>query len=214
MKRRPSCRLFSRLYGILFVRGAPCATESGVMSKFEFERLAIPDVILVKPKVFGDARGFFCETYRRNEFADGGIHEEFVQDNHSRSAAKVLRGIHFQIAGQAKMVRAAAGRIWDCAVDLRSDSPTYKQWVAAELTDENMHQLYVPPFFGHGFVVLSESADVCYKVGPVYYADETERGITWNDPEIGIEWPVPDPQVSERDDTAPTLSDLAAELPF
>lgn len=182
--------------------------------RFEFERLEIPDVILVKPEVFGDARGFFCETYRQKEFVEAGITEDFVQDNHSRSGAKILRGIHFQIAGQAKLVRAATGRIFDVAVDLRSDSPTYKQWVAAELTDENMYQLYVPPAFGHAFVVLSDSADVCYKVGPVYYADETERGIAWNDPDVGIEWPVGDPITSDRDSAAPTLAEIADELPW
>lgn len=184
------------------------------MSRFEFEHLDIPDVILVKPKVLGDSRGFFCETFRKNEFSEAGITEEFVQDNHSRSAGKVLRGIHIQTVPQAKLVRASVGKIFDVAVDLRSDSPTYKQWVGAELSDENMHQLYVPPMFGHAFVTLSESADVTYKVGPTYYADETERGIKWNDPEVGIEWPIDDPKTSERDDNAPTIAELADELPF
>ena len=185
-----------------------------MLMRFEFERLEIPDVILVKPTVFGDARGFFAETYRKNEFASGGIHEDFVQDNHSRSAAKVLRGIHFQTDPQAKLVRAATGRIWDVAIDLRSDSPTYKKWVSVELSDENLWQLYVPPAFGHAFVVLSEIADVCYKVGPAYYAEETERGITWQDPDIAVAWPIPDPVTSDRDTNAPMLADIANELPF
>jgi dTDP-4-dehydrorhamnose 3,5-epimerase len=182
--------------------------------RFEFERLAIPDVIRVKPKVFGDERGFFCETYRKNEFAEGGIHDEFVQDNHSRSGAKILRGLHFQINGQAKLVRASVGRIFDVAVDVRPSSPTYRQWVGVELSDENMHQLYVPAGFAHGFCVLGDSADVTYKVGPSYYADETERGIRWNDPSVGINWPISDPSTSERDRSAPTLDEIEAELPW
>lgn len=186
--------------------------QTVVSGKFEFERQAIPDVILVKPRVFGDARGFFCETYRRNDFAAGGIHDEFVQDNHSRSSAKVLRGLHFQTVGQAKMVRASVGRIFDVAVDLRPQSPTFTQWVGVELSDDDMHQLYVPKGFGHGFVVLSDSADVTYKVGPTYFEDATERGICWNDPTVAIDWPVPDPQTSDRDSDAPTVEDLADDL--
>lgn len=182
------------------------------MPRFEFEPLSIPDVILVKPKVFGDARGFFCETYRRNEFEAAGIAEEFVQDNHSRSDAKILRGLHFQLNGQAKLVRASVGRIFDVAVDVRPSSPTYRSWVGAELSDANMHQLYVPVGFAHGFVVLGDSADVTYKVGPSYYADESERGIRWDDPDVGVDWPVPDPRTSERDGTAPFLRDIEADL--
>ncbi|MCE7885618.1 MAG: dTDP-4-dehydrorhamnose 3,5-epimerase [Actinobacteria bacterium ATB1] len=182
------------------------------MSKFEFEFLAIPDVILVKPRVFGDSRGFFAETYRKNEFAEVGITEDFVQDNHSRSGAKILRGLHFQIVPQGKLVRAATGRIFDVAADVRPGSPTYKQWVGTELSDENMHQIYVPPGFAHGFVVLGDSADVCYKVGPAYFADETERGIKWNDSDIAVEWPVSDPSTSDRDRDAPSLADIEEDL--
>jgi dTDP-4-dehydrorhamnose 3,5-epimerase len=183
------------------------------MDKFEFECLGISDVILVKPKIFGDERGFFCETYRENEFQAAGIKERFVQDNHSRSGAKILRGLHFQTTGQAKLVRVGVGRVFDVAVDLRRSSPTYKKWAGVELSDQNMHQLYVPAGFGHGFCVLSDSADVIYKVGSRYYADETERGIRWNDPEVAIAWPIPDPKTSQRDCSAPTLSEIEEDLP-
>ncbi|MCC7079023.1 MAG: dTDP-4-dehydrorhamnose 3,5-epimerase [Acidimicrobiia bacterium] len=182
------------------------------MSRFEFERLAVPDVIVIKPAVFGDARGFFSETYRKNEFAEVGITEDFVQDNHSRSGARILRGLHFQIVPQAKIVRAATGRIFDVAADLRPGSPTFRKWVGTELSDENMHQLYVPPGFAHGFVVVGDSADVCYKVGPTYYVDDTERGIRWDDPDVGVDWPVGDPLTSERDRTAPSLADIEPQL--
>lgn len=180
--------------------------------RFEFERLAIADVILVKPKVFGDARGFFCETYRKSDFEAAGITEDFVQDNHSRSGSKILRGLHFQLTGQAKLVRASVGRIFDVAVDVRPSSSTFRQWVGAELSDDNMHQLYVPAGFAHGFVVLGDGADVTYKVGPTYYQDDTERGIRWDDPDIGVDWPVADPRTSDRDSGAPTLGEIADEL--
>lgn len=193
------------------VRKVPGPTEEQV-ARFIFERQAIPDVIVVKPRVFPDERGFFCETYRRNEFESGGITEEFVQDNHSRSGAGVLRGLHFQIAGQAKLVRAATGRIFDVAVDVRPNSPTYKKWVGVELSDENMCQIYVPAGFAHGILILSDIADVCYKVGPVYYADETERGIMWNDPDVGVVWPINDPLTSERDREAARLVDIEDDL--
>lgn len=180
--------------------------------RFEFERLAIPDVILVKPRVFGDARGFFCETYRKSDFEAAGITEDFVQDNHSRSGAKILRGLHFQLTGQAKLVRASLGRIFDVAVDVRPSSSTFRRWVSAELSDENMHQLYVPAGFAHGFVVLGDTADVTYKVGPTYYQDDTERGIRWDDPEVAVDWPVADPSTSDRDSTAPTLAEIVDQL--
>lgn len=180
---------------------------------FEFQRLSIPEVILVKPKIFGDARGFLCETYRANEFRAAGIREEFVQDNHSRSSAGTLRGLHFQTAGQAKLVRVSSGRIFDVAADLRRSSATYRKWVGVELSDENMHQLYIPPGFAHGFCVLDGIADVCYKVGPTYYADETERGIRWDDPDVAVRWPVSSPTTSERDQNAPTLAHIEHDLP-
>ena len=172
--------------------------------------------LLIQPKVFGDERGFFAETYRRNVFADLGIPEEMVQDNHSRSGRHIVRGMHFQIAaGAAKLVRCGRGRIVDVVVDVRRGSPTFGEWEAVELTDENHRMFYVPVGFAHGFCVLSEVADVFYKQSG-YYADATERGISFRDPEVGIEWPVPADQLitSKRDLEAPTLREVEAELPF
>jgi dTDP-4-dehydrorhamnose 3,5-epimerase len=172
--------------------------------------------ILIAPRVFGDERGFFCETYRRNAFAELGIPEEMVQDNHSRSSHGIVRGMHFQIGqGAAKLVRCGKGAIFDVVVDLRRGSPSFGQWEGFELSDENMHMLYCPIGFAHGFCVLSDVADVIYKQSN-YYADETERGISYSDPEVGIEWPLPTDELipSERDATAPSLSDVADELPF
>lgn len=172
--------------------------------------------ILIAPRVFGDERGFFCETYRRNAFAELGIPEEMVQDNHSRSSHGIVRGMHFQIGqGAAKLVRCGQGAIFDVVVDLRRGSPTFGQWEGFELSDENMHMLYCPIGFAHGFCVLSDVADVIYKQSN-YYADETERGISYSDAEVGIEWPMPTEELvpSERDATAPSLSDVAGELPF
>src|SRR4051794_40994234 len=172
--------------------------------------------ILLKPKVFGDERGFFAETYRRTVYAELGIPEEMVQDNHSRSTARIVRGMHFQIgAGAAKLVRCGRGAIYDVVIDLRKGSPTFGQWEGFELSDENFHIAYCPIGFAHGFCVLSDVADVMYKQSS-YYDDELERGISYRDPEIGIEWPIPVGELipSERDAGAPTLSEIAAELPF
>jgi len=172
--------------------------------------------ILLAPKVLGDERGFFVETYRRSVFAELGIPEEMVQDNHSRSQHGIVRGMHFQIGrGAAKLVRAGRGTIYDVLVDVRVGSPTFGQWEGFELNDENMHTLYCPIGFAHGFCVLSDVADVIYKQSN-YYADETERGIAYNDPEVAIEWPLPTEQLipSQRDASAPRLSAIAAELPF
>jgi dTDP-4-dehydrorhamnose 3,5-epimerase len=172
--------------------------------------------ILIAPKVLGDERGFFVETYRRSTFAELGIAEEMVQDNHSRSRHGIVRGMHFQIGeGAAKLVRAGRGAIYDVLVDVRAGSPTFGQWEGFELTEENMHILYCPIGFAHGFCVLSDVADVMYKQSN-YYADATERGIAYNDPEIAIEWPLPTADLipSERDASAPRLSEIAAELPF
>jgi dTDP-4-dehydrorhamnose 3,5-epimerase len=172
--------------------------------------------ILLKPRVFGDERGFFMETYRRNVYTEHGIPEEMVQDNHSRSSAKIVRGMHFQIgAGAAKLVRCGRGSIFDVVVDLRKGSPSYGQWEGFELTDENHHILYCPIGFAHGFCVTSDIADVFYKQSN-YYADETERGISYRDPDVGIEWPIPVDELipSDRDTNAPTLAEIAAELPF
>jgi dTDP-4-dehydrorhamnose 3,5-epimerase len=172
--------------------------------------------ILIEPTVHGDERGFFVETYRRSTFMELGIEDEMVQDNHSRSGHGIVRGMHFQIGrGAAKLVRAGRGAIFDALVDVRRGSPTFGQWEGFELTDENMRMLYAPVGFAHGFCVLSEVADVFYKQDR-YYADATERGIKYDDPEVGIEWPLPVAELhpSERDKNAPLLSEIAGELPF
>jgi dTDP-4-dehydrorhamnose 3,5-epimerase len=170
--------------------------------------------ILIEPDVHGDARGSFAETYRADEMAELGIRDNWVQDNHSRSRAGVLRGMHFQVGdGQAKLVRCARGAILDVLVDLRRGSPTYAEWEAHVIDDERHLQLYVPIGFAHGFCVTSETADVIYKCSS-YYDPEVERGIAFDDPDIGIEWPDIDLIVSERDASAPQLAEIAQELPF
>lgn len=176
----------------------------------------LPDAKLVVPRVFTDDRGFFCETFRESVLAEHGIHDTWVQDNHSRSARGVVRGLHFQIGdGCAKLVRCGRGHIWDVIVDLREGSPTYGKWEGFDLTDENMHALYVPVGFAHGFAVISEVADVLYKQ-TAYYSGEVERGIAYDDPEVGVRWPLEpgDIQVSERDATGPTLAEFRDQLPF
>jgi dTDP-4-dehydrorhamnose 3,5-epimerase len=170
--------------------------------------------MLVRPIVHADERGFFHENYRRTAFADLGIPEEFVQDNHSRSKRGVVRGMHFQVgAGMAKLVRCARGAIVDVVVDLRRGSPTYAGWEAFDLNDENLHQLYCPIGFAHGFCVLSEEADVMYKCS-TYYSDSLERGIRYDDPDVGITWPDIVLLPSKRDANAPRLRELKDELPF
>ena len=170
--------------------------------------------VLIQPQVHGDARGFFQETYRRDLFPELGVDVEFVQDNHSRSGRGVLRGMHFQVGeGQAKLVRCARGAILDVVVDIRRGSPTFGKWESHELDDEQHHQLYVPVGFAHGFCVTSEVADVIYKCSS-YYDPELERGIAYDDPDLGIEWPDLDLIVSERDRSAPRLAEIAEELPF
>ena len=175
-----------------------------------FRRLPteIEGVALVEPTVHGDERGFFVETFRANEMAKLGIEVEFVQENHSRSAARVLRGIHVQ-RGQTKLVRCSRGRIFDVAVDLRPDSPTYRRWEGYELDDVDHRQLFIPEGFGHGFCVISEEADVLYRVSS-YYDRELESGIAWDDPEIAVDWPVRDPVLSDRDRSLPRLAEVAA----
>jgi dTDP-4-dehydrorhamnose 3,5-epimerase len=172
--------------------------------------------VLIEPRVLGDERGFFQETYRRNVYTELGIPDEFVQDNHSRSGAGIVRGMHFQIGrGAAKLVRCARGAIYDVVVDLRKGSPTFGEWEGFELSDENHHIVYCPVGFAHGFCVLSDAADVMYKQSS-YYDDDLERGISYRDPDVGIEWPVPldDLTPSERDSGAPTLAEIADDLPF
>jgi dTDP-4-dehydrorhamnose 3,5-epimerase len=171
---------------------------------------------LLQPKVFGDDRGFFMESYRRSEFMALGIQEEMVQDNHSRSVRGVLRGLHFTVGrGAGKLVRCARGHVYDVLVDLRRGSPTYGEWEGYDLTDENLRILYAPPGFGHGFCVVSDVADVVYKLD-AYYDPATEREISFRDPAIGISWPVPDDEllVSQRDVDAPLLAEITDELPF
>lgn len=174
---------------------------------------AIPDVLVIEPKVFGDARGFFYESFNAAAFRDAtGLDVNFVQDNHSRSAQGVLRGLHYQIENaQGKLVRCVRGAVFDVAVDLRKSSPTFGQWTGVELNDTNHKQFWVPPGFGHGFVVLSESADFLYKT-TAYYSPTHERAIAWNDPAIGIQWPDPgvDIQLSAKDQLGKSLS--AAEV--
>jgi dTDP-4-dehydrorhamnose 3,5-epimerase len=171
-------------------------------------------LVLIEPAVYPDSRGFFLETFRADQYRDLGIDAEFVQDNHSRSQQGSIRAFHFQIVpGQAKLVRAARGAVFDVAVDLRRDSPTYGQHEAFELTDTNHRQLFVPIGFAHGFCVLSEVADVTYKVSS-YYDSASERGIAFDDPELGVEWPASEPIVSDRDRSNPTLSEIGPELPW
>ena len=182
-----------------------------VPSKIETE---IPDLVLLEAKAHGDERGFLLESFRANSWRELGVDCEFVQDNHSRSGRGILRGLHFQTSpGQAKLVRCVRGAIWDVVVDLRRDSPTYRRWEGVELSDSNHRQLFAPVGFAHGFCVLSEVADVAYKLSS-YYDPETEAGIRWDDPEISVQWPVEDPQLSERDAQAPTLAEIASDVPF
>jgi dTDP-4-dehydrorhamnose 3,5-epimerase len=162
--------------------------------------------VLVEPAVHGDERGFFVETYRKSAYAELGIGDDFVQDNHSRSRMGVVRGMHYQ-PGQAKLVRCARGAIVDVICDIRPGSDTFGEWEAVPLTDENGHQLYVPDGFAHGFAVTSDLADVVYKVS-TYYDPDTESGFRFDDPEVGIEWPQIELTPSARDQNAPLLSEL------
>ena len=171
-------------------------------------------LVLVEPQVHGDSRGFFLETYAREEWKALGVEADFVQHNHSRSSRGTLRGLHFQTSpGQAKLLRCARGEILDVAVDLRRGSPTFGAWEGHLLDDAKGHQLYVPIGFAHGFVVLSEVADVCYQVSSLY-DPATEAGIAWDDPEVGVDWRVAEPLLSARDRTAPKLAEVATDLPW
>lgn len=170
--------------------------------------------LLLEPTVHGDERGFFVESYRAEALAELGVGDAWVQDNHSRSSRGVVRGMHFAVGdGQAKLVRCARGSIVDVLVDIRRGSPDFGRWEAYELDDSSLRMLYAPIGFAHGFCVVSDVADVTYKLSS-YYDPEVERGFAYDDPEVGIEWPALDLQVSQRDATAPSLSDIAAELPF
>jgi dTDP-4-dehydrorhamnose 3,5-epimerase len=168
----------------------------------EFEPTAIPDVVLIRPKVFGDPRGFFLESWEERKFANAGLGVRFVQDNHSRSARHILRGLHYQIQQtQGKLVRVVTGTVFDVAVDIRRSSPTFGRWVGVTLSEENQHMLWVPPGFAHGFVVLSESADFLYRVTD-FWSPAHERSIRWDDPDLNIAWPLPEgvqPILSQKD---------------
>lgn len=177
-----------------------------------FVETALPGVILVEPTVHRDHRGFFLETYHRKKYARGGIDAAFVQDNHSRSARGILRGLHAQgRRPQGKLVRCVEGAIFDVAVDIRRGSPTFARWTGAELTAEGFRQMWIPPGFAHGFCVLTEAAQVEYKCTEVYLPED-ELAVRWDDPEIGIEWPIDEPVLSEKDRGAPRLSEIE-ELP-
>ena len=170
---------------------------------------AIPEVLILEPKVFGDARGFFLESFNARDFAQAtGLNVDFVQDNHSKSAKGVLRGLHYQIQhAQGKLVRVVEGEVFDVAVDLRRSSPTFRRWVGERLSASNHRQLWVPPGFAHGFVVLSESAQFLYKTTDYWYP-EHERSLLWNDPAIGIDWPIDvQPLLAAKDAAASLLRD-------
>ena len=170
-------------------------------------------LILIQPRVFGDARGFFLESFNLERYAEVGIDGDFVQDNHSRSGYGTLRGLHFQVhPGQPKLVRCARGSVYDVVVDVRRSSPTFGEWEAFELDDSLHHQLYIPVGFAHGLCATSDAVDFVYKVGS-YYNPAEETGIAWNDPDLGIPWPVDNPVLSERDRTNPPLAEITSSLP-
>ena len=175
----------------------------------------LPNVLVITPRVFKDARGFFFESYNAEQFKAHGIDTVFVQDNHSQSTRGTLRGLHFQLPpmAQDKLVRCVRGAIWDVAVDIRGGSPTFGRWVGVELSAGNFRQIYVPSGYAHGFCVLSDEAEVLYKTSAVYSAMH-ERGIAWNDPDIGIAWPIAEPLLSDRDRRAESLAAYLAGTPF
>ena len=175
---------------------------------FEFEKTSLEGALLIKPRVFADERGFFVETYKKSDFAARGIPEEFVQDNHSKSSKGVLRGLHYQrgAAAQGKLVRCTAGAILDVGVDIRPGSPTFGKWLSAELTAANAHLLYLPAGFAHGFLVLSDTAEIMYKC-TAEYSPKDDAGILWNDPALNIGWGIKDPVLSGKDRLLPLLKD-------
>ena len=182
------------------------------MGKFRFIETGFEGLYVIEPKVFGDERGFFMEFYNKREFQEAGIDVEFVQDNHSRSRKGVLRGMHFQKKHpQGKLVRVTRGAVFDAVIDIRKDSPTFGKWYGVELSEENKRMLYVPPGFAHGFLALTDIVDFMYKCTDFYYPDD-EGGIIWNDPDVGIEWPLErvgnELIVSEKDKKWPMLLDV------
>jgi len=177
------------------------------------KKLEIPGLLLIEPAVFSDERGFFMETYHASRYASFGIPDRFVQDNHSKSAKGTLRGLHYQLGSpQGKLVRVTNGEVFDVAVDIRKGSPWFGKWIGVYLSAENKHQLYIPEGFAHGFCVTSDSAEFQYKCTD-YYEPAEERGIIWNAPDIGIEWPVKEPLVSDKDRRLKCLADMADNLP-
>ncbi|HEX4965288.1 MAG TPA: dTDP-4-dehydrorhamnose 3,5-epimerase [Thermoanaerobaculia bacterium] len=178
----------------------------------KFVPLEIPDVVLIEPRIFEDGRGFFFEVYRQDKFEDAGLPGTFVQDNQSFSKHGVVRGLHAQLTQpQGKLIRTLQGEIFDVAVDVRPDSPTFGKWVSAVLSGENNHQLWVPPGFVHGFCVTSEFATVQYKCTDLY-APSDEIGVRWDDPEIGISWPVANPVLNAKDRAWPTLAEILPQI--
>lgn len=173
---------------------------------FDFEKLPITGPLLIKPGILRDQRGAFMETYRHSDFANAGITEHFIQDNFSKSKKNILRGLHYQKKpkAQGKLLYCLKGRIFDVAVDIRVGSPTYAQWIGVELSEENNFMLYIPETFAHGFLVLSDTAEVIYKCTEEY-SPKDEGGIIWNDPDINIKWPVENPTLSEKDKKLPAL---------
>jgi dTDP-4-dehydrorhamnose 3,5-epimerase len=178
---------------------------------FMLTETRLPEVLLLEPRVFGDSRGHFFESYHQAKFEELGIRDRFVQDNQSRSFRNTLRGLHYQLKHpQAKLCRVLVGRVMDVAVDIRRGSPNFGSWVSAVLSAENMLQIYIPPGFAHGFVVLSETADFLYKCSD-FYDPEDERGVAWNDPELGISWGIANAVISDKDSRYPPLSNIPLE---
>jgi dTDP-4-dehydrorhamnose 3,5-epimerase len=182
---------------------------------FQFQRLEIPDVILITPKKFGDSRGFFMETFKQSDFKKFGITSRFVQDNYSHSEKGVLRGMHYQKhpVAQAKLVTIVKGEVFDVAVDIRKGSLTFGKWIGVTLSDKKPQMLFIPEGFAHGFCVLSETADFTYKVS-ADYSPENEGGFIWNDPDIGIEWPTKHPKLSDKDLKMPLFKDTDMEFTY
>jgi len=180
-----------------------------------FVKTAIPGVLIIEPDIFKDDRGFFMETYHKGRYAKGGMDMPFVQDNHSHSRKGTLRGLHYQLKHpQDKLVYVITGEIFDVAVDIRRGSPTFGKWVGVHLSEENHRQIFIPKGFAHGFCVMSETADVIYKCTDLYAPDD-DHGVYWADPDIGIEWPVEKPIISEKDSRNPRLNDIPENLlPF
>ena len=182
---------------------------------FEFQSLTIPDVILVKPKVFGDDRGFFMETFKKSDFEEHDISLDFVQDNHSKSEKGVVRGLHYQLnpKAQGKLVRVSRGRLFDVVVDIRKGSPRYGKWLSIELSEKNKYMLWVPQGFAHGICILEDDTELLYKT-TAEYSPAHDRGIFWDDPEIAIRWPIDDPILSERDQHQPLLRNADNNLTY